>query len=354
MTQGDQPSDHQLSSYDYDLPPELIAQRPADRRDGSRMLLLDRGSGNCELRNFSDFADYLQPGDCLVLNDTRVIPARLYGSKAGTGGKVEALMVEEQSDGSWTAMLRPGRRLKPGTDVDVDGTDVSFTVDGRQDDLFVIRFADGTDVTAVLEAAGRMPLPPYIQRQTDTDDLGRYQTVYAQSAGAVAAPTAGLHFTDEILAAIADRGVDIVRVTLHVGLGTFKPVETEDITAHAMHDERFVLSADAAARINATKAAGGRVIAVGTTSVRVVESCADDDGTVAAASGRTELFMYPPMTPKVVNGLLTNFHLPKSTLLMLVSTFASREKVLAAYRQAAEARFRFFSYGDCMFIALMK
>jgi S-adenosylmethionine:tRNA ribosyltransferase-isomerase len=343
-------ADHQLSSYDYDLPPELIAQRPADRRDGSRMLVLDRDSGNCELRNFADFTSYLRPGDCLVLNDTRVIPARLYGSKVETGGKVEALLVEEQNHGSWTAMLRPGRRLKPGTVVEVDGTAARFTVGERINDLFVIRFSERTDVAAILEAAGRMPLPPYIQRQMEDDDLSRYQTVYAQSAGAVAAPTAGLHFTDEILAAIADRGVDILRVTLHVGLGTFKPVETQDITAHQMHDERFILTAGTATQINAVKAAGGRVVAVGTTSVRVLESCAAADGTVAAASGRTELFMYPPMKPKVVDALLTNFHLPKSTLLMLVSTFASRKKVLGAYEAAVKARFRFYSYGDCMFI----
>ncbi len=338
-----------VADFDYDLPEELIAQFPAERRDESRMLVLDRESGDCELKMFSAFPDYLQAGDCLVVNDTRVLPARIFGTKIPTGAKIEALLTEEHSDGVWEAMLRPGKRAKPGTQVAIDETDAQLEVLEKLDETYLIRFSVN-DVVGLLEEVGRMPLPPYIQREAEQDDLARYQTVYAEEPGAVAAPTAGLHFTPDIITRIRKKGVEIVHVTLHVGIGTFRPVKVDSVEDHQMHFERYSVSEDAAATINQRREAGSRIVAVGTTSVRTLESVVDEQGRCQALEGRTNLFMYPPRKPRAVDALLTNFHLPKSTLLMLVSCFADREKVLAAYRLAIQERMRFFSYGDCMFL----
>ena len=339
-----------VADYDYDLPEELIAQHPPADRGTSRMMVVGRDTGACEMDVFASFPQYLHAGDCLVLNDTRVLQARLFGRKRSGSGKVEALLLEETAPGEWLALVRPGRRLKPGTVVAVDNADAAFEVVGREDEMFTLRF-DTTDVEAVLAQAGAMPLPPYIRRPADGADAARYQTVFARDPGAVAAPTAGLHFTDEILTAVEQRGIEIVRLTLHVGLGTFQPVSAERVSDHVMHEERYVLTPDAAAEINRCRAAGGRVVAVGTTCVRTLETCAAADGSVAPGSGRTDLFMHPPYQPKAVDMLLTNFHLPRSTLLMLVSCFLPREQLFAAYRLAIKEGFRFYSYGDCMLVS---
>ncbi len=338
-----------VSDFDYELPEELIAQQPPAVRGTSRMLVLDRQSGDYEAQSFADFPSYLRPGDCLVINDTKVIPARIFGTRAGTGGKVEALLLEEVGEGEWDALLRPGRRLKPGAKVLLEDSAVHFEVVSRDEEVFRIRF-DTKEVLDVLRQIGSMPLPPYIQRPADSEDAKRYQTVFADDPGAVAAPTAGLHFTDGMLQEIAASGVAIVRLTLHVGLGTFQPVSAETVEEHVMHEERYVLPEDAATAINAARAGGGRVVAVGTTSVRTLETCAREDGTVQAGAGRTDIFLYPPYEPKAVDCLLTNFHLPRSTLLMLVSCFVDREEMLAAYAYAVKEQFRFYSYGDCMFL----
>lgn len=350
-TPGAAPDTVTTADFDYQLPPERIAQHPLPQRSGSRMLLLPRAGGPPVCRQFTDFPGLLRPGDCLVINDTRVIPARLFGTKQPGGAKVEVLLAEQRKPGRWEAMLRPGRRLPPGTHVRVDGPDgLAFTVEARLENTFVIAFDPLPDLDAALARAGAMPLPPYIRRQAAEPDRRRYQTVYARETGAVAAPTAGLHFTPELLDTIRAAGVTVVPVTLHVGLGTFRPVEADNLADHVMHEERFALSAESATAINAARESGGRVVAVGTTSVRVLESCVGDDGWVAPASGRTRLFLHPPMRPRAVDGLLTNFHLPRSTLLMLVCTFAERERVLAAYRLAVREQFRFYSYGDCMVV----
>lgn len=341
-----------VADFDYELPPELVAQYPAPERDASRMLVMCRNTGACELRNFPDLLEYLRPGDCLVLNDTRVIPARVHGHREPSGGRVEAFLLEELDGPVWHSMLRPGRRLHRGDRVVLDAASaLGFTVQARRDDgTFEIRFNTAA-VAEHLERIGTVPLPPYIQRPAEGADRERYQTVYASKAGAVAAPTAGLHFTRELLEKVRRLGIETVALTLHVGAGTFKPVDVERIEDHVMHEELYELSAAAAAAVNATRARGGRVIAVGTTSVRVLETCADSaTGTVSPGHGRTHLFMHPPMRPLVVDGLLTNFHLPRSTLLMLVSTFGSVEHVLAAYRRAIAERLRFYSYGDCMLL----
>lgn len=341
----------QVSDYDYQLPPELIAKYPAPRRELSRMVLLDRVSGRRRLGHFTDFPGCLRAGDCLVLNDTQVIPARLHGRRVPSGGQVEAFLLEEGADGSWQAMLRPGRRLQPGDRVHFHGADEGFTVTSRfADGTFGIRF-DRARVADVLEQFGAIPLPPYLGREAEPDDAERYQTVYARCPGAVAAPTAGLHFTPEMLAALQAAGIDVVRLTLHVGAGTFKPVSSERIEDHLMHAESFELAPEAAASINAAHARGSLVCCVGTTTVRVLETCAiPGSRAVRPARGRTDIFMYPPYQPRIPDLLLTNFHLPQSTLLMLVSTFCPREKVLEAYAEAIAARLRFFSYGDCMLL----
>ncbi len=315
------------------------------------MLVMRRTTGGCELRNFSGILDYLRAGDCLVMNDTRVIPARLFGRRLESGGRVEALLCEDLGGGLWRALLKPGRRLRPGVRIAFGKAVVATAaVEGRNDDnSFDLRF-DRADLLEWLSEHGELPLPPYIRRLPRPSDLERYQTIYASQPGAVAAPTAGLHFDREILRRIEGRGVEIAYLTLHVGPGTFQPVKSERIEEHRMHEERYALGEESAGRINQCRARGGRAIAVGTTCVRVLETCADREGRVRAAAGRTRLFMHPPMRPRAVDGLLTNFHLPRSTLMMLVATFCSTEHLLAAYELAIRERMRFYSYGDCMLL----
>jgi len=349
--------------FDYQLPEELIAQRPAEKRDHSRMLVLEKKTGKCIIREFADIVEYLEPGDLLVSNNTKVMRARLYGKKNGLaeGANFEALLLNPHPAGEkipgtrYQAMLKPGKRALPGTMVklldhggELPGDAPQFTVAERlEDGTFVIDF-DTADQEALQEKFGHIPLPPYIKRGDEGSDFERYQTIFAKVSGAVAAPTAGLHFTADVLAALESKGVKRAEVTLHVGAGTFKPVSEEVITDHKMHTEHFVLSRETADLINATRAAGKKVVAVGTTTVRTLESCADESGIVHARSGATNIFLYPPYQPRSVDMLVTNFHLPKSTLLMLVSCFADREKVLNAYQTAIENKMRFYSYGDCM------
>ena len=346
------------ADFDYDLPLELIAQEPAERRDGARMMVLDRAARAIEHRTFADLPDYLRSGDLLVANDTRVIPARVFGrkAKAGTGGKVEFLLLEELSPGVWDALMRSRRRPKVGEQVVLDEDLAVATVleDGELGRVKV-RVESALPWLEVLERIGQTPLPPYIQRKEATPerraaDKVRYQTVFAREPGAVAAPTAGLHFTPEVLGRLAAHGVGQATVTLHVGIGTFRPVAVDDVEEHKMDFERWQIPEGTAAKIEAAKAAGGRVVAVGTTSVRTLESAAARPEGFGAGQGRTDLFIYPPYAFKVVDALVTNFHLPKSTLIMMISAFAGREFVLEAYREAIRERYRFFSYGDCMLI----
>ncbi|WP_294480941.1 tRNA preQ1(34) S-adenosylmethionine ribosyltransferase-isomerase QueA [uncultured Victivallis sp.] len=349
------------SLFDYDLPPELIAQHPAERRDGSRMLVLDRVTGECEIHPFGAIREYLSPGDALIYNDTRVLRGRMYARKNGDpqGAKFELLLVQalDPERRRWNVLLKPGKRALPGVFAQLlesDGTlnenGDGFTVLGRSGDGgFGIEF-NTPDSDRLQARYGHIPLPPYITRGDETADSERYQTVYAEKAGAVAAPTAGLHFTPEILADLAAKGVREAAVTLHVGPGTFKPVSVENAEEHQMHSEEYFLTPGTAELINATHAAGNRVLAVGTTTVRTLESCADPDGIVHPAHGNTQIFLYPPYRIRAVDLLLTNFHLPKSTLLMLVSCFCDREKVLAAYELAIREKMRFYSYGDCMLL----
>lgn len=350
------------SLFDYELPDELIARYPAARRDGSRMLALERSTGKTTLGVFTDIVNYFSPGDLLVCNDTRVRLGRLFGRKGHgdpAGAKFEALLLEPEAEnpGVWRAMLRPGKRAKAGTFVTLLEHDMSlnpggdgFTVLGAVGDgTYKIVFSP-SDPEYLQSRYGHIPLPPYLNRDAEASDLERYQTVYAKNLGAVAAPTAGLHFTPEVFAALEAAGVKRATLTLHVGAGTFLPVSTEDASEHKMHYEEYTLPAETAEAINAAHAAGRRVFAVGTTTVRVLESCVDDRGIVHAGSGRTNIFLHPPYRPRAVDMLLTNFHLPKSTLLMLVSCFCEREKVLAAYELAKRERMRFYSYGDCMLL----
>lgn len=346
------------SDFDYDLPLELIAQEPPARRDGARMMVLDRAARTVEHRNFADLPGYLRANDLLVANDTRVIPARLFGrkAKAGTGGKVEFLLLEELSPGVWDALMRSRRRPKVGEQVILDDDLAVATVleDGELGRVKV-RVESEIPWLEVLDRIGQTPLPPYILRKETTPerraaDKVRYQTVFAREPGAVAAPTAGLHFTPEVLDRLAAHGVGRATVTLHVGIGTFRPVAVETVEEHKMDFERWQIPDETAAKIAAAKAAGGRVVAVGTTSVRTLESAAARPGGFGAGQGRTDLFIYPPYEFKVVDALVTNFHLPKSTLIMMISAFAGREFVLEAYREAIRERYRFFSYGDCMLI----
>jgi len=339
-----------VSDYDFYLPEELIAQNPATKRTDSRMLVMNPTTGNCSIHHFPHIASLLRKGDCLVINDTKVIPARLYGKRNPTGGKVEAFMLEEVNNTTWNCMLKPGRRLNPGEKVEIDNSNNNhFIVSKRHNNgTFEVTF-NTNNVYALLEQAGHIPLPPYIQRTASNEDAKRYQTVYAKHPGAVAAPTAGLHFTPEILKKLKKIGVTTARVTLHVGPGTFQPVKAENLQNHQMHEETFILSNKTAELINKTRQNNGRIIAIGTTSVRVLESCAEN-GKVIPQSGKTRLFMHPPKKPQITNGLLTNFHLPKSTLLMLVSCFSTREKILEAYQLAIRQKLRFYSYGDCMLL----
>jgi len=335
-----------LSDFDYALPPELIAQTPVDRRDASRLLVVGRDS----LRHlgFADLPGLLRPGDLVVLNDTRVIKARMRGEK-DSGGQAEILVERIEDDRTALCQVRVSKPLKPGRTLQVGAFEL--LVLGREGDFYRLGFP--APVLDVLEAEGEVPLPPYIGRAAATADESRYQTVYGTRPGAVAAPTAGLHFTPELLERLRELGVEVATVTLHVGAGTFQPVRSEDLSAHRMHFERFEVDAQAAAAIARCRARGGRVVAVGTTVVRTLESAAADDGTVAVASGETDLFITPGYRFRVVDALVTNFHLPKSTLLMLVSAFAGRRRVLEAYAAAVAQRYRFFSYGDAMFLERM-
>ncbi len=344
------------SIFDYTLPEELIAQHPAERRDGSRMMALDRGTGATQILPFPRITDFLREGDAMIFNDTRVLHGRMYARKNGLpdGAKFELLLVEHLRDRRWKVLLKPGKRALPRVRaVLLDGQGNlnpcgdAFTVIGRYDEeAFEVEFSG--DDTLFQTRYGHVPLPPYIRRGDENADSERYQTIFAAKPGAVAAPTAGLHFTPEILAELSSKGVRQAAITLHVGPGTFKPVSVEDVSQHKMHEEEFFLSESTVKLIEETHASGHKVLAVGTTTVRVLESCSDEAGHLKPGHRRTEIFLYPPYRPRVADMLLTNFHLPKSTLLMLVSCYAAREHVLAAYQRAIAEKMRFYSYGDCM------
>ncbi len=337
------------SDFYYDLPEELIAQDPLEDRSSSRLLVLDKETGNTEHHIFRDIVGYLNPGDCLVINDTKVIPARLIGAKEETGAKIEVLLLKRGADDVWETLVKPGRKAKPGTRISFgDGLLVGEVVDIVDEGNRLIRFEYEGIFEEILDQLGQMPLPPYITHQLKDKD--RYNTVYAKNSGSAAAPTAGLHFTPELLEEIREKGVDIARVTLHVGLGTFRPVKVDDVENHHMHSEFYMVSEEAAQKINRTKENGGRVICVGTTSCRTIESAADENGHLKACSGWTEIFIYPGYRFKILDALITNFHLPESTLVMLVSALAGKEHVLSAYEEAVKERYRFFSFGDAMFI----
>ena len=336
------------ADYWFDLPQELIAQDPMEDRDLSRMLVMNRKTGQIEHKIFRDIIDYLVPGDTLVLNDTRVIPARLLGTKEGTGANAEILLLKRRSGDVWETLVRPGKKLRPGARVSFgDGLLTAEILEIIEDGNRLVRFEYEGIFEEVLDRLGQMPLPPYITHKLENPEM--YQTVYARYSGSAAAPTAGLHFTDELLDRIREKGVNLAFVTLHVGLGTFRPVKVEDVTTHKMHTEWYQVSAEAADLINRTKARGHRVICVGTTSCRTVESAAAEDGTVLAGADNTSIFIYPGYRFKVMDALITNFHLPESTLVMLVSAFAGREQVLHAYQTAVERRYRFFSFGDACY-----
>lgn len=337
------------SDFHFDLPEELIAQTPLERRDASRLLCLDRWSGAREHRIFSELPELLHPGDCLVMNDSRVLPARLMGMRE-TGGVVEVLLLRDLGGGRWECLTRPGRKTRPGTRLIFGNGELEAEVlEVAEGGNRIVEFKYEGIFLEVLERLGKMPLPPYIK--VELEDGERYQTVYSKEPGSAAAPTAGLHFTKELLARIADRGVRECFVTLHVGLGTFRPVKAEDIEEHEMHSEFCIMPEETARIITETKRSGGRVVCVGTTSCRTVESFANEDGTMDAKSGWTNIFIYPGYRFKCMDALVTNFHLPESTLIMLVSAFAGRENVLAAYEEAVRERYRFFSFGDAMFIS---
>ena len=332
----------------YDLPQELIAQTPLAQRDSSRLLVLNKSTGAVEHRHFHDILDYLRPGDCLVLNNSRVLPARLLGKRA-TGGAVEVLLLKDTGNDVWECLTKPGRKTPVGAELSFgEGLLTATVVEAREDGNKLVQFHYQGIFLEILEQLGKMPLPPYIKEELQ--DQERYQTVYSKVNGSAAAPTAGLHFTPELLDAIRAKGVKLAWVTLHVGLGTFRPVKAEEITDHHMHAEFCMLSAETAALLNQTRQAGGRIVCVGTTSCRTIESFANEDGTFTEKSGWTDIFIYPGYRFKAMDALITNFHLPESTLIMLVSAFAGRETVLNAYKIAVEERYRFFSFGDAMFI----
>ena len=337
------------SDFYFDLPEELIAQDPLEDRSSSRLLKLNKKTGEVEHHVFKDVVDYLEEGDCLVLNNTKVIPARLLGEREGTGGAVEVLLLKRREGDIWETLVKPGRKCKPGQRlVFGDGLLRAEVMDVVEEGNRLVHFEYDGIFEEVLDRLGEMPLPPYITHKLQ--DKTRYQTVYAKYEGSAAAPTAGLHFTRELLSEIEKKGVKIAYVTLHVGLGTFRPVKEEDILAHHMHSEYYEVSEEAAEVINATKKAGGRVICVGTTSCRTVESASTADGIIHAGCNNTEIFIYPGYEFKVLDALITNFHLPESTLVMLVSALAGRENVLAAYEEAIREKYRFFSFGDAMFV----
>ena len=337
------------SDFYYDLPQELIAQDPLEDRAASRLLVLNKETGNISHRHFRDIRQYLKKGDCLVINDTKVIPARLIGHKLGTDAKIEVLLLKRKSDNVWETLVKPGKKMKEGAEVSfgdglLKGTVVGVVDEGNR----LIQFEYDGIFEEILDQLGQMPLPPYITHQLK--DKSRYQTVYAKHDGSAAAPTAGLHFTQELLQEIQDMGVTIAHVTLHVGLGTFRPVKVDTIEEHHMHSEFYVVEEEEAKKINDTKKNGGRVICVGTTSCRTLESATGEDGILKAGSGWTDIFIYPGYRFKILDCLITNFHLPESTLVMLVSALAGREHILNAYQEAIKERYRFFSFGDAMFI----
>lgn len=333
----------------YDLPQELIAQTPLTDRTASKLLVLDRKTKNLEHRHFFDIVEYLKPGDCLVMNNTRVIPARLYGVKEGTGGKIEFLLLKRVELDVWEVILKPGRRAKKGTKfIFGDGILTAEIIDTKEDGGRLVKFFYDGVWEEILDKLGEMPLPPYIKEKLS--DKERYQTVYSKIEGSAAAPTAGLHFTPELLEKIKQKGVKLAFVTLHVGLGTFRPVSVENVEDHIMHSEYYEISRETAEIINKARESGGRIIAVGTTSVRTLETCTDSNGKVCEAIGETKIFIYPGYKFKAVDALITNFHLPESTLLMLVSAFADKATVMEAYKTAVNEHYRFFSFGDAMFI----
>lgn len=333
----------------FELPEELIAQDPLEDRSASRLLVLDKETGEVSHHSFREIADYLEPGDCLVLNDTKVIPARLIGAKEDTGGKIEVLLLKRREGNVWETLVKPGRKARPGARIRFgEGLLTGEILDIAEEGNRLIRFEHEGIFEEILDRLGQMPLPPYITHQLE--DKNRYQTVYAKHTGSAAAPTAGLHFTPELLEQIEKKGVDIAKVTLHVGLGTFRPVKADDILEHHMHSEFYRIEEEAAEKINRAKRSGGRIICVGTTSCRTVESAADENGRLKACSGWTDIFIYPGYQFRVLDSLITNFHLPESTLIMLVSALAGRERTLAAYEEAIRERYRFFSFGDAMFV----
>lgn len=337
------------SDFYFDLPEELIAQDPLEDRSSSRLMVLDKNTGEVTHRIFRDITEYLHPGDCLVINDTKVIPARLIGAKEDTGAKVEILLLKRKENDIWETLVKPGKKCRPGAKVVFGNGELRAEIlEVLEDGNRLVQFSYEGIFEEVLDRLGQMPLPPYITHKLQ--DKNRYQTVYAKYEGSAAAPTAGLHFTKELLKEIEDSGVRIARVTLHVGLGTFRPVKVENVLEHHMHSEYYHVSKEAADIINDTRRNGGRVISVGTTSTRTLESVAQDDGTIVPGSGNTEIFIYPGYKFKAIDCLITNFHLPESTLLMLVSALAGKDHILAAYEEAVKERYRFFSFGDAMFI----
>ncbi len=346
-----------ISEFDYELPDELIAQMPANKRENSRMLVLNREKKSINHKHFYDIVDYLDENDLLVLNNTKVIPARLFGTKE-TGGKMEVFLLEAQSEGSnyWSCLIKPSKKVKSNTIITISDELKAIPIKRLEDDgEWLVKLQYSGDLFEILHKVGNIPLPPYIERKIQTEeqrkfDTERYQTVYAQDEGSVAAPTAGLHFTKEILKKLQDKGVEVAYVTLNVGLGTFRPVKCDNILDHKMHSETFEITKEAADKINNAKTKGKNIVAVGTTSVRTLETAFQKYGKICECKDHSELFIYPPYEFKVVNKLLTNFHLPKSTLLMLVSALAGKEFIFKAYKEAVENKYRFFSYGDCMFI----
>ena len=341
------------SDFSYDLPEELIAQDPAERRDLSRLLVINKNTGEREHKVFHDIIDYLVPGDCLVINNTKVIPARLLGEREVTGGKVEVLLLKRKGNDIWETLVRPGKKAKPGQRLEFGGGLLKAEVLGIADDgNRLVKFTYNGIFEEILDKLGQMPLPPYITHKLE--DKNRYQTVYAKYEGSAAAPTAGLHFTEELLKEIEDKGVNIAKVTLHVGLGTFRPVKSDNIENHHMHTEEYYVGSQAADLINSTKKKGGRVICVGTTSLRTVESAAAGYGTINPGGGDTDIFIYPGYQFKIADALITNFHLPESTLLMLVSALEGQGEILAAYKEAVSLGYRFFLFGDAMFMETRK
>ena len=337
------------SDFYFDLPQELIAQDPLEDRSASRLLHLDKVTGAMEHTSFKHVLDFLKPGDCMVINDTKVIPARLYGHKVDTGAVIELLLLKRRENDIWETLVKPGKKARPGAVISFgDGLLTGKILDIVEEGNRLIQFSYEGIFEEILDQLGEMPLPPYITHKLQ--DKNRYQTVYARHEGSAAAPTAGLHFTEELLRQVKEKGVNIAHVTLHVGLGTFRPVKVEDVNDHHMHSEFYVVEPDQAELINETKRNGGRVISVGTTSCRTLESATDENGILHAKSGWTDIFIYPGYSFKMIDGLITNFHLPESTLLMLVSALAGKDHIMAAYEEAVKERYRFFSFGDAMII----